>query len=271
MVEEAKKNVLQYALFRPESAIVIALSILCAGASAIFPSWFPGAWWMWLGFGAVGEAALVWSTLKDEKFMRWVFDRTFRERYDTATLSVPELRQKVQKALDYRELIVKEIERRDDTVLDDHLMDVARGMEDWVSQTYKLAQGLDNYLRDPIISRDRSTLPGELQQMREQARRPMSDSVREQYQHAVQMKESQYEALVALNDTMSKAQLQLDNTLSAMGTVYTQTKLIGNKDVSNGRSQRLQADMREQVQALRDTSSALDEVYNTRVANLANR
>jgi hypothetical protein len=50
-----------------------------------------------------------------------------------------------------------------------------------------------------------------------------------------------------------------------------QTKLIGSKDVNNSRAQRLQADMHEQVQALRDTSTALDEVYNTRVANLATR
>ena len=85
------------------------------------------------------------------------------------------------------------------------------------------------------------------------------------------MKESQLEALTGLRDTMSKAQYQLDNTLAAMGTVYMQTKLIGSKDVNNSRAQRLQADMHEQVQALRDTSTALDEVYNTRVANLATR
>lgn len=270
MIEEVKKNVFQYALFRPESAIVIALAILCAGASLVFP-WFPGAWWLWLGFGALGEGALILSTLKDEKFHRWVLDRMFRERYDTAKLTLAEMRQKVQKALDYRELIVQEIERRDDKVLDDHLMDVARGMEDWIGQVYRLAQGLDNYARDPIIARDTAALPGELQQLKQQASNSMSDGVREQLQQTLRMKESQLETLVSLRDTMTKAQYQLDNTLAAMGTIYMQTKLIGNKDVDSARSVRLQADMKEQVQALRDTSSALDEVYSTRVANLATR
>ncbi|MEO6061595.1 MAG: hypothetical protein ABIQ99_06630 [Thermoflexales bacterium] len=270
MLEEVKRSVFQYALFRPESAIVIALGILCAGASLVFP-WFPGAWWLWLGFGALGEGALVLSTLKDEKFHRWVMDRIFRERFDISRISLPELRQQAQKALDYRELIVQEIERRDDAVLDDHLMDVARGMEDWIGQVYRLAQGLDNYARDPIIARDTSALPGELQQLRQQASRPMSEGVREQYEQTLRMKESQLEALTGLRDTMSKAQYQLDNTLAAMGTVYMQTKLIGSKDVNNSRAQRLQSDMHEQVQALRDTSTALDEVYNTRVANLATR
>ena len=99
----------------------------------------------------------------------------------------------------------------------------------------------------------------------------MSDGVREQLQQTLRMKESQLETLVSLRDTMTKAQYQLDNTLAAMGTIYMQTKLIGNKDVDSARSVRLQADMKEQVQALRDTSSALDEVYSTRVANLATR
>ena len=107
MLEEVKRSVFQYALFRPESAIVIALGILCAGASLVFP-WFPGAWWLWLGFAALGEGALVLSTLKDEKFHRWVMDRIFRERFDVSRISLPELRQKAQKALDYRELIVQE-------------------------------------------------------------------------------------------------------------------------------------------------------------------
>ena len=92
MLEEVKRSVFQYALFRPESAIVIALSILCAGASLVFP-WFPGAWWLWLGFGALGEGALVLSTLKDEKFHRWVMDRLFRERERLLTdRPTPEMR-----------------------------------------------------------------------------------------------------------------------------------------------------------------------------------
>ena len=53
-------------------------------------------------------------------------------------------------------------------------------------------------------------LPGELQQLRQQASRPMSDGVRDQYEQTLRMKESQLEALTGLRDTMSKAQYQLD-------------------------------------------------------------
>jgi hypothetical protein len=60
---------------------------------------------------------------------------------------------------------------------------------------------------------------------------------------------------------MSRANLQLENTLAAMGTVYMQVRLLGAKDVDSGRVQRLQADMSEQVSALEDVSAAMDEVY----------
>jgi hypothetical protein len=60
---------------------------------------------------------------------------------------------------------------------------------------------------------------------------------------------------------MAKAQLQLENTLSAMSTVYTQVVLLGAKDVNSSRAQRLQQDMTEQISALEDIGATMDEVY----------
>ncbi len=55
----------------------------------------------------------------------------------------------------------------------------------------------------------------------------------------------------------------MENTLAALGTLYTQLQLIGAKDVDSGRTQRLQEDIAEQIASLQDIAEAMDEVYTS--------
>jgi hypothetical protein len=64
----------------------------------------------------------------------------------------------------------------------------------------------------------------------------------------------------------SPAEFQLENTLAALGTLYTQLQLIGAKDVNSGRTQRLQEDVAEQIASLQGIAEAMDEVYMSREA-----
>jgi len=63
---------------------------------------------------------------------------------------------------------------------------------------------------------------------------------------------------------MQKAELHMDTTLTAMGTIYSQLLLVGVKDVDSGRAQRLRQDITEQVKQLEDVACSMDEVYRTR-------
>jgi hypothetical protein len=60
---------------------------------------------------------------------------------------------------------------------------------------------------------------------------------------------------------MEKAQYQLETTLTALGTVYSQILLISAKDIDSGRARRLREDISDQVAALQSLQSTLDEVY----------
>jgi len=266
--EQARKQVLSYSIFRPESALVIALAIIGVGMSLLHLPWFPGDWWMWAAGGLIGEGAIVASSLRDEKFYRKLIDQLIADQFDLGKIRNPELRERVTKALQYRTLITQEIERRDDP-FDERLKEAARSMEDWIAQIYRLAQGVDSFQQDPIIARDLQQVPRDLAGFQDQLRRSVNnlgDPVQEELRKTVEMKQAQWEALTHLRDTMMRARLQLDNTLAAMGTVYMQTKLIGNKDMDDSRAQRLRADMVEQVRALEDTAAAIDEVYGSRLA-----
>jgi len=201
------------------------------------------------------------TTLRDDKVYRQVMDELFHQEFDIKKLRSPDLQQKLSKALEYRGLIVKEIEREEEPVLDDYLSNMAHGLEDWIAQIYRLAQGLDVYWHDPVIARDMETVPKELEEFKKLLTGEKEDSVREELENTIAIKRSQWDTLKNLRETMAKAQLQLESTLSAMSTVYTQTVLLGAKDVHSSRAQRLQEDMKEQVSALADISATMDEVY----------
>jgi hypothetical protein len=58
---------------------------------------------------------------------------------------------------------------------------------------------------------------------------------------------------------MARAQFQLENSLSAMGTVYSQVLMLRVKDVDSVQAQRLQEDIDGQVILLQDITAAMDE------------
>ena len=66
-----------------------------------------------------------------------------------------------------------------------------------------------------------------------------------------------------LQNSMQRAELQLEHTLTAMGTIYSQLLLVGAKDVDSGRVRRLREEVAEEVNGLQDVLDSMDEVYET--------
>ena len=264
---EVKKSVLSYAFYRPESAIVIAMTIILTAVFAainlnlLWQGSIPIPWWIWPVFGAAGEGLIIWSTLNDEAFYRKIVEEMFKQEFNVKKLRSKELQKKLDKALEYRELILKEITREEDPVLDDYLLNVVKGLEDWIAQLYHLAEGLDNYRRDTMLQRDMASVPQDINRFKTQLKNEKDEVVKRELQKTIAAKESQWKTLKNLRDTMTRAELQIENAIAAMGTVYSQVALLSAKDIDSNRVQRLQANMTEQVYALEDISAAMDEVY----------
>ena len=60
---------------------------------------------------------------------------------------------------------------------------------------------------------------------------------------------------------MERAEFQLESTITAMGTVYSQVMILDSREVASGRARRLQEEIDDQVQALQDVVQTMDEVY----------
>lgn len=257
---KARRELWSFAFFRLESALVIGATIVLTGLSFLGAPWLPGSWPLWLGVGLVSEGALIASTVSDGRLYRKFLDKLFADQFDLGRLQSKELQTKVSQALGYHTQILEAVERKQSS-FDDSLYRIIQDLERWVAQVYELALNLDAYRHDPVLARDLKSAPEELKTLKEKLVFESSERVQTQLQSAYDAKTQQWQALQSLLDSVEGASLQLDNTLAAMSTLYTQTLNLNAKELDTNRTQDLQREMRQQVQALEDMTSAMDDVY----------
>ncbi len=258
----ARRAIVQYALFRWESAVVIAGTILL---SFFLPQPFPG-WpaWGWIALAVVAELLIVYTSLTDPETNARVVADLFRQRFNPREIRDRALREQLEQALDYHERVERLVQQQRGGVLRDRLADTTAQLGDWLESIFRLARQLDAYQADAIIRRDRAAVPEDIRRLRARLREEDDPSVRAQLEATLASRESQWRSLEALDNTMDRARYQLESTISALGTVYSQIQLIGARDVDSDRAQRLRQDIADQVAALHDIVQAINEVYQTK-------
>jgi hypothetical protein len=258
--QEARRAMLQNAIFRWESAVVIAGTILL---SVFFNQPFPG-WpiWVWPAVGLISEIAVIVSSLTDKAELQKVMESLFREKYTTAGIRDRALREKLNEAEQYRQRIQQVVGQQKSGVLRDRLVETTSEVYDWIANMVTLARRVDSYRADDIIKRDSASIAQEIATLQKRMNQPQDERVRDQMATTLESKRQFAENLTELANRMQRADLQLDHSLAALGTVYSQLLLIGSKDVDSDRAERLRSDIRDEVSALQDLVESLNEVYS---------
>ena len=262
--QKAGRAILVRSVYRWESAIIIALTMSLAllTLTGVIPALFGVfQWWFWLVLGALGETGLVWSSIKDPEFRAKAVSDMFREKFRPREIKNKALRQRVEKALDYRERIDEVIAKSREGVMRDHMKDVSMGITRWMENVFRLAKRLDAYMADDVLRKDQQSVEPEIENLKKRLALEDDDTVKRQISQTIAQKQIQRDNLNKLENVMERAQFQLESTITAMGTVYSQIMILGSRDVASGRAQRLEQDIADQVQALQDVVQTLDEVY----------
>jgi hypothetical protein len=261
--ERAARALISYAVFRWESAVTLALTLILV---ILFPDPFRGAlpfwrWWFWVVLGIIAEALIVVTSIYDPEVREQVVGEMFREKFNPKEIGTADYRKKIAKALEYREQMEVLLQRTRDGALHVHLEATVNDVSDWISNMFDLARRLDHYRRSQVLQQDRKSVPVAIQDLRNRLAQETNAQVRAQLERTIQNQQAQLTQLEVLDNTMERAVLQLDDTLSAMGTIYAQMQLIGAKDIDSGRAERLREDIADQVYSLHDIVQAMDEVY----------
>lgn len=264
--QRAAGTLLKNAVLSPLSAIILATGIVLVGLGVDIPLIgvplnLSPLWWLAAVVPAwvVAVGANVLSRSAGEAAV----SQALREQFDTAQIAHPHLKMNVAQAIAYRERIDKAVERFSDSGMHTRMQDVANQVEEWVRRIYSLATRLDKFRNDSIISDDLKSVPESIRKLQQRMNSEDDPAIKSEMADTIARRETQFESLRRLEQTMDRAELQLENTLTSLGTIYSQMLLIDAKDVDSSKTQRLRENILDQVNSLNDVLHTMDEIYST--------
>lgn len=258
--KEKMSIVIQYALFRWENAVIVAGVILLTWLlPAPFP-WWPG--WAWPLLGLVGVAIIFFSSLTNMPANMQLLLNEFQGQFDLGQIKIEELRRSVETALEYQRRIETNVRKQEGSLLADRSENTAGQLNGWIENIYQLALRIDSYRRDDLLKQEQASVPKEIEALKTRRNRETSAAFQQELDRAIETKQKQQDAMLALDGRMKQAELQLTQSLAALATIDSQVQLIEVQDMDSGKSERIQADIREQVNRLNDLMLSINEVYD---------
>jgi hypothetical protein len=266
MRDRVQKALFREAIFRPESALVISISLLLAvfAPQVGFLEFIP--FWVWLLGGLIAEGLLVYSSITDAEFGRKVAAEVLEKEFEPQKLHDPYLQERMDEALDYRVRIENAIRQQDDSLIKDELSQTAAQMDEWLEHIYDLASRLDRYKQErEVLERDHNRTKKRIKDLKDQLAVEQNPKVQEQIKATLDSKERQLATLEKLSDTIRRAELQFETSHTQLGTIYSQTMLVDAKDIDSGQARRLRLEISGEVDEIQDILLAMDEVYTSNI------
>lgn len=263
--QRTRGKLIENAIINLPSALIIGAAIVLVGLGVQIPvlgappfNIPPVGWlaplaplWLWV----------AGSRLTNQKAGEQAVSQVMREQFDVSHFSSTTLRANVAQAMAYRERIDGAVARFTDSAMQNRMQDVANQVEAWVRNIFTLASRLDAYHTDTIIKSDLATVPDSIKKLKYRLNNETDQEIRQELGETIERRQAQYNSLLKLDTTMDRAELQLENTLTALGTVYSQMLLVDARDVDSSKTQRLRDNILDQVRSLQDVLTSMDEVY----------
>jgi hypothetical protein len=256
-----RKTVVERAIFGLGSALSLGGNIIVSGALLILGQWLIALPLFLIWF--LIQGVLLYLSITNDKAHAKVVEEMLKPKieFNPATIQNNTLRTKVNEALRYWELIDNTVSKSPEASMQLRFERTIQEVTHWLQAVYDLAKRIDRFELNPVVKQDLARVPQEIRGFEKKLAEEDSPAVREQLQRTIADKRRQLQTLQNLDDSMQKAQYQLDSTISSLGTIYSQLLLVGNKDEEGNRLNRLQSEISEQVQRLEDLTEVMDEVY----------
>ena len=165
------------------------------------------------------------------------------------------------RAKDYRLRIQRILKSRRRGPLTDAMAAAAQNVQRWEERVGQLTDRLATFEKDAIIQRDIREVPRDITRLRKLSETETDPEIHKQMVRTLSGYEAQQGLLDTLVRLMRRTRLQLDDTLAAMGTIYSQVQVLDAMDISGPKATRIAEEIDEQVVRLNDLLSALGDAY----------
>jgi len=249
------------ALLRWETLVTLMVTailfIFVQDVSLPFMEWQP---WYWLVLGGLAETVLVASTLTDPEATEQALAEDFEREYDLRNIRNRVSRERLRDAFEYRRNMLKLVDASRGAMRT-RQRNLIAGINDWIAHMYSLANRIDYFENNDLAARDLQQVPRKIEQVKSRIAMEKHEAMRHDLAQQLKLLQRQLVSLEASASIIKRAEIQLESTLSALGTVYAQMSLLGTKDTNSIRGQRLGVEIKDEIDKLQDTIDAMDEVH----------
>lgn len=168
---------------------------------------------------------------------------------------------KLQRAAEYRRHIVDLIRQKHPSAWAEQLTPLPARLEQWETHLRRLVGKLNSFEANSILQRDLRDVPAAIARLQRQLETETNPQVQTQLTETLGDLQTQQRQLDAVASLMRRIELEIEETLAEIGTIYSQLQLLGAKEVDSSRAKRLSSDVEEQARRLNDLLDAMDEVY----------
>lgn len=157
------------------------------------------------------------------------------------------------------EQFVKKAMREQGSANATHMEQLLAQVNTWTVSIADLIDRVNRLRQDPLIQRDLQTVPHAIASLQERINADDDETIRAQLARTLDNRQKQLTALQGLQKTMRRAEIQIESTVSMLGTIYSQ--LLTSQSTSHVADySHLAADVSEEVLRLQDHLEALREV-----------
>jgi hypothetical protein len=224
--------------------------------------------WLALLWGAsVAIHLLVAATEDRPKDDQSAFDKQFdNEQADQAIngqdvvhLADDGLQTKLNQALLYATQINQLMNPAGQTRLPARLREVAAQVNEWTESVKHLAGRVDTFKRNDLIQQDLETVPEAIAQLKRQLAGEVDPEIKATLERTLANRRNQLASLRHLQQLMNRAEIQMESTVSSLGTIYSQL-LTSQSTNQVADYDHLSVEAEEQTRILQDHLEALEEV-----------
>ncbi|MEM7034320.1 MAG: hypothetical protein AAF629_32555 [Chloroflexota bacterium] len=199
-----------------------------------------------------GEKTSGGMTLSDSPTIRTTSDAKKQ-------ISRPSLRAHLQKALSYKNQTEDLIQSTQDKATKERLQDLVDQITAWVGTFEDLAHRVEAVKQNTLLQQDMKMVPQAIERLAEQIEKEHDADVKAALERALQNRKTQLGTLERLQRLVDRADIQMENTLASLGTIYSQI-LTAQSTNQVADYRHLSHEAEEERQALQDHLEALTEV-----------
>lgn len=151
----------------------------------------------------------------------------------------------------------------------DRFAQLSKQYDAWVKDVEAMAQRVQMLRANPLVMQDVKAVPESIRKLAGQLASETDSRVRQSLEQTLIARQGQMQSLEKLQATTRYAEVQLENTVASLGTIYSQA-LANNSTDQVADYQHLAVDVDERVRALQDELAAIEEVRLDRADRASN-